>query len=341
MDAYGRSDVLAELYGVDNRPFLDFLRQKGFFVADESHTNYTQTIFSIPAALNFAYIEPPQGSIEDGQYFLERIRENELMRLLRGCGYRVAVLESGYYYTDHLDADYHLTGSGMLNEFENLLLAGTPAEVVAEKYKLDPPAEQSYAAHRLRTLDGLNQLRWAYQIPGPKIVFAHLVLPHPPFIFDATGHPVEPSRPYSIGDGDEYEGSLEEYRAGYATQVEFADRRLRQAISALLSRSKQPPVIILQGDHGPGGRLNWNSPDESCLWERSGILNAYYLPGGTEQLYPSITPVNSFRVVLNAVFGTHLPLLPDRTYFTSHRLERQAIDITEQRDSKANCQTDN
>jgi hypothetical protein len=54
-------------------------------------------------------------------------------------------------------------------------------------------------------------------------------------------------------------------------------------------------------------------------------------------LYPSISPLNSFRVVLNAYFGADLPLLTDATYFTSHRLEDQVIDITAERSSRANC----
>jgi hypothetical protein len=84
--------------------------------------------------------------------------------------------------------------------------------------------------------------------------------------------------------------------------------------------------------------LDWDSPANSCLWERTSILNAYYLPGdGKNKLYPSISPVNSFRIVLNTYFGAELPLLPDRTYFTSHRLEGQAIDITEKRSSRQNC----
>jgi hypothetical protein len=106
----------------------------------------------------------------------------------------------------------------------------------------------------------------------------------------------------------------------------------------LLAESSQPPVIIVQGDHGPGSLLNWRSPSRTCLWERTGILNAYYLPeGGKNLLYPAITPVNSFRVVLNAYFGANLQMLPNRTYFTSHLLERQEIDITDTRDSSRNC----
>jgi hypothetical protein len=170
------------------------------------------------------------------------------------------------------------------------------------------------------------------------MVFAHIISPHPPFVFDVHGKPTEPARGYSVNDGDDFQGTLDEYRAGYARQVQFVNQKLEWAIDAILANSPTPPVIILQGDHGPGSRLNWGSPAKTCLWERTSILNAYYLPGGGEsRLYPSISPVNSFRVVLNAYFGANLPLLPDRTYFTSHRLERQAIEITAERSSRQNC----
>ena len=125
-------------------------------------------------------------------------------------------------------------------------------------------------------------------------------------------------------------------------ELRFTDpavgRQLQQVIDSILANSATPPIIILQGDHGPGSRLVWDAPKKTCLWERTPILNAYYLPGeGKNLLYPSISPVNSFRVVLNAYFGADLPLLPDETFFSSHRLERQVIDITAQRDSRANC----
>jgi hypothetical protein len=98
--------------------------------------------------------------------------------------------------------------------------------------------------------------------------------------------------------------------------------------------SAQPPVIIIQ-DRVLGRQL-WDSITN--LPVEPPILSAYYLPeGGDVKLYPAISPVNSFRVVLNYYFGTDLPLLPDETYFTSHRLERQAIDITAQRTSRSNC----
>ena len=51
--------------------------------------------------------------------------------------------------------------------------------------------------------------------------------------------------------------------------------------------------------------------------DRMKILNAYYLPeGGGEEIYSEISPVNTFRVVLNMYFGGNLPLLEDRSYFS-------------------------
>ncbi len=51
------------------------------------------------------------------------------------------------------------------------------------------------------------------------------------------------------------------------------------------------------------------------LKKKFSILNAYYLPGEkTNLLYPSISPVNSFRVVFNLFFNEEYDLLPDKSY---------------------------
>jgi hypothetical protein len=82
-------------------------------------------------------------------------------------------------------------------------------------------------------------------------------------------------------------------------------------IDTLIESADVPPVIIVQGDHGPLPDLTENPA------ERLPILNAYYLPDVpmADVLYPSISPVNSFRVVLSSYFEQNLPLLEDRSYF--------------------------
>jgi hypothetical protein len=337
LDAYARDDVLAELYKLDNRPFLDYLRDKGFYVANESHSNYTQTVFSIPASLSYNYIDPPRKGVNGAEYFSNLLEYNRLMTALEDCNYMTIAIESGFFFTAQPAVDLYFSDENVLNNFENLLLADSPWEVVGDQMNLDS-TEHSYNAHRQRVLYSFRQLENLYEMPGPKMVFAHIIAPHPPFIFDARGRSITPARGYSLNDGDEFRGTWEEYRDGYAAQAQFVNQKLEQVIDAILANSPSPPVIIIQGDHGPGGHLDWDSPANSCLWERTSILNAYYLPGdGKNKLYPSISPVNSFRIVLNTYFGAELPLLPDRTYFTSHRLEGQAIDITEKRSSRQNC----
>ena len=39
LDGYARADILEELYNYDNSEFLEFLEQRGFFVADQGRAN--------------------------------------------------------------------------------------------------------------------------------------------------------------------------------------------------------------------------------------------------------------------------------------------------------------
>ncbi len=337
LDGYGRADMLADLYGLDNQPFLEYLKHKGFYIAGESYTNYIQTIYSIPSSLIFGFVDPLGGGVTGQVYFSDLMRNKTIMSVLEYCGYQTISIESGYFFTDRPQVDIYLERGIGTTEFENLLLAESPVDVLSNELNLEPP-EYSYEGHRQRVLYSFEQLGTLYQVTGPKFVFAHILSPHPPFVFDQFGNPTEPNRSYYVGDGDDFHGSLDEYLARYPAQVQFISQKMTQVIDSILENSSSPPIIIVQGDHGPGSRLIWDSPEQTCLWERTPILNAYYLPGeGKRSLYPSISPVNSFRVVLNVYFGADLPLLPDSTYFPFHQLERQAIDITTERSSRENC----
>jgi hypothetical protein len=337
LDAYGRADVLESMYGVDNSAFIARLESKGFYVASQSHPNYIQSIFSIPSGLNFSYLESEPAGVDAAEYFTSLIANNQLMQTLKQCGYQTIAFETGFSFSDRPQVNLYLSGGSPLNNFENLLLADSPLDWLPQVLFQRPPA-YSYEGHRERVLFTFDELATIPGRPGPKMVFAHIISPHPPFVFDARGNAVQPPRSYSIGDGDDYRGGWEEYRQGYAGQVQFVNRMLEKTVDVILSKSSTPPVILIQGDHGPGGFLDWDSPEQSCLWERASIFNAYYLPGAEANvLSADISPVNSFRIVLKIYFDANMELLPDRTYFTSHRLTRQIIDITGQRDSTLNC----
>jgi hypothetical protein len=129
-----------------------------------------------------------------------------------------------------------------------------------------------------------------------------------------------------------YYARVADYVPGYSGQARFVSGLAEQAIDAILRNSPRPPIILVQGDHGPGARWDCSSadPEKSDVWERMSILSAYYLPGdGARGLYPSITPVNSFRLVLGHYFGAKLDPLPDRNWFSSMFRRYEFVDVTD------------
>jgi len=60
------------------------------------------------------------------------------------------------------------------------------------------------------------------------------------------------------------------------------------------------------------------------------ILNAYYLPqGGSDLLYDSITPVNTFRIISNFYLGANYELLLDKSYMSSLKNPYVFREVTE------------
>jgi hypothetical protein len=92
--------------------------------------------------------------------------------------------------------------------------------------------------------------------------------------------------------------------------VTYINQRISAIVDLVLQTSANPPVIVIQGDHGP-------APFD-VIERRMKILNAYYFPDNTEGLYPTITPVNTFRVILNKYFGQTYPLLDDRSLYSAY-----------------------
>ena len=124
----------------------------------------------------------------------------------------------------------------------------------------------------------------------------------------------------------------------YPQQLSYINKLVENTILKILARSKTDPIIIIQGDHGPGLFLDSSSVEDTCIFERASILNAYHLPGLDPDavLYSTITPVNTFRVVLDNYFFTHLGLLDDKSYYALGKKEHIFVDVTNK--DVSNCQ---
>jgi hypothetical protein len=345
LDAYGRQDILKDLYSYDNSEFINGLKERGFYVADGSYTNYMQTVLSLGSSLNMNYLDTfgseNGGKSADNQPFLDWTISSKVRDFLGQQGYKTVAFTTSYAEMRNADiflkAPYRQDSSAPMvlpiNEFEGLILKSTMVRALLDQTgksnKLqDSFLEAPYIAQRNRILFTLTELKKVPAIPGKKFVFAHVVAPHPPFVFGPNGEAVQHTLPYELGDGSAFDGTPEEYISGYRNQAQYINKLVLQAIDAILADSPEPPVIIIQGDHGPGAYLQWSSVDKSNVPERMAILNAYYFPDGNyKDLYPSISPVNSFRVVLNKYFGTKMSLLPDNHFFSTYLEPARFINV--------------
>jgi len=323
LDSYANADVLKEAYGEDISGFTDYLTKRGFYVVKESKSDYMWTMQSLASSLNMRKLEtvvvPQLRRSAENQtvdimpgYMLEQLRHlirgNLVCRQLKLVGYNVIFFPSNYSCLDGFPADRRILKKYEISEYERNLIMLTPISVVGRILSqmctergigfLSP-----YGAERTRTLEILDGLGRVPSEGRPVFVLAHIPCPHPPEVSGRRG-----SVPAKVVNR----------RTRYADDVAFLNKRLPEVIDRILAVSLTPPIIVLQGDHGPRGETT--APPSAPLPGRSeqfGALNAYYLPrGGDKALYPGITPVNTFRVIFNEYFGTHYGLVPDESYLS-------------------------
>lgn len=330
LDTYGRQDVLKSMYGLDNEPFLRSLTERGFLVARQSRANYIQTPLAIAAALNMDYLAP----VETGGSWSQvspSIDHNRIAAVLKQQGHRFISIPTGFDPTATPSADVILADLGgatpwltpSLTQFEEILLGKTPLSVIPRT------DTNGFGLHRKRILGAFDYLGEAASLPYPKFVFAHILSPHPPFVFCADGTPCAPvgQKIFTIEDASSYHEPHDVYRKGYAGQVQFVNRRILASLDAIQAKATRPYVIVLMGDHGARCLTDWASRDNTDVHEACANLFAVYCPPGqtrpggfpklSRRMRNVVTPVTGLRLVLNTYFGTDYPDLPDRSFYST------------------------
>jgi hypothetical protein len=332
LDGYGRSDILREVLNYDNSAFLQGLRDRGFYVADQAHANYCQTHPSLASSLNLDFVQNLGLKVNvqsDNRLPLTNyVKNNKVRKFLKAQGYTFVCFASGFAITEMRKADIYVSSSFSMSAYQTALMGQTPFALWQNGF-----VARRFQEHRNRVTRALAQLPDSSM--HPKFVFAHVLSPHPPFVFGPQGEKVQPMDRYAIWDASHLlqraDWTMEHYIQGYTDQATYLNTLVLAAVDHILESSPTPPIIVIQADHGPGSHLDWNSLENTYLPERMSILNAYYFPDGDySRLYPEITPVNSFRVVLSQFFGQDYPLVEDRSYFSLWDTPYQFIDVTDQ-----------
>ena len=277
-----------------------FLRSRGFKIAEKSHSNYATTTTSLSSSLNMKYhaaigTQPDNNARIRTRYFFNLVRNNAVWNFLESRGYKIIVMSS-YFMSDYTyktpkiyNWSRQLFSEKVLGVFTVFVLQNTPISAILRPIQ---------ANHRLDINYSFNKLKAAINVPGPKFVFSHILSPHPPYVFGPNGeavfHAMDPM-------------------LAYVGQVRYTNKMLKPCIDSILAKTKKNVVVIIQGDHGLFPN-KWDLNDDRKVNQRMHIFNALYSKECDTCFYDSITPVNTFRKLLNFYFGASFPTLPDSSY---------------------------
>ena len=325
LDAYGRDDRLQQFYGYDNTPFLKALEQRGFYIARHSGANYDQTPLCLASALTMNYLDE-SGKGLGPESLRQKVDENAVVACLRPFGYSYINIWSGMELSRVATADLVLNGKSDTSTFAGQAFGLTALSAISRT------THSGFDRHRERLQGVFHSLQTVARQPAPKFVFAHLLAPHPPFVFGANGEAVDPDGPFTLDDASWLLKRItpEQYKSRYVAQLQYVNRCVLEAVDAILQQSARPPIILLQGDHGSRMTLDWESLANTDLREPFSILNAYYVPKKVRaDLYDTITPVNSFRILLTDLFDANYPRLPDRSFYSTAAHPYDFTEVTE------------
>ena len=320
LDAYPGSDSLKTTSDYDNSDFVSYLKQKEFFVNEKSFANYPRTIQSLSSSLNMEYLYEitEQVGVNSKSYHLlnEHLSDNKVMSNMKSRGYVIVNMGSMWGpNTGFAEADVNLCEFKQINSnsLMNELLLSSMLGYVQERF-----TEQGRRDAILCTFDELYTIN--EKIPKQKFVFAHIQLPHSPFIFGPNGEHVTPGIPLNSSKWDD--------RKAHIDQIKFANKKLKVLIDKILE-SEETPIIILQGDTGSLITGGFSESSIITIRERLSNLNAIYIPDEKYDLfYDGMTPVNTFRIIENTVFNGDYLLLKDKTYWSTKDTPHNYKDVS-------------
>lgn len=325
VDAYASQDILEQVYGFDNQPFIDSLRERGFFVGDESRSNYHLTELSLASSLNMTHLhELGLKKFKTRIPIRNMIADSSVVQFLKREGYQTIAFETGKLDTECKQFDRYLPIGNAFNDYQDVLFHSTLLPSLLELSGL--PVRSPGRRHGDRTIKTLETIPTAVTADAkPSFVFSHLLAPHPPFVNGANGEKVDKHGYYLLADAgnfsERYNYDLEVYRNAYRNQVAFINQKLVEMIDRIQSSDRRS-IIIIQGDHGPRLGFGANPADVATQEEINlrhreafSILNAIHLPEDLQPtFYSSMTPVNTFRLIFNEMFDANFGLVADESF---------------------------
>ena len=321
-DPYGSETALAMEHGIDNTEFLAALEERGFQVVEDARANHLKTSMSLASTMSMSLLDDLAQGMGAGSSSLtpiyDRIEGSRVGSMLQDIGYRYVHVGSWYAWTRDSEIADSVRHLNKYKSFSSSLIARSILSLGTVRMRSESEMAADTLDYQLTELDAIASES------SPKYVFAHILLPHPPFIYLADGT-------YAPGE------------ATFESQLRHLNTLILDYVDPLLALPEdERPIIILQADEGPypagfaGGEdgFDWATATDEELLVKFGVLNAMYLPGpgGLEPLPEAMTVVNTYPELFRRYFGASIADLPNESFTSTTGRPYDLANVTERLD---------
>lgn len=315
LDSYPNQQSLTNHFNFDNSEFLEYLKNLGFVISEDSFSNYGGTGYTMISTFHMNYLHDlDEFNANNSMLKKNMFSNNPVMKTFQENGYTTIYIDGGGPMRDMQ------VNKIFCHSFDNGLLQ-TLIDTSVVTYIYQGFFWDSWNEIRSCAFSELDNIKENTQ--EPFFVYAHLRTPHEPYLRDADGNFVQ------------YEERVEELdektsNERFVYQLQYTNKIMSEIINKLLLHESKP-IIILASDTGWNPYLSSPPTDEDLIQLYSNFA-AFYLPGiDNHEPYRTITPVNIFRIILNDYYGNDLDILENKAYFVNienTEKDLDQIDIT-------------
>ena len=296
LDEYTDNEILTKKFGYNNEKFLEFLNNNGFYMHDKLFSTFGSTVKELNVILNMEYPKKLGWVSED----YESLNNNKVMSIFSNQDYSVIETNSMMRWKNFSDVDTKLCyDTNFINsEFLDQVLGKSIIRYFLEKYQQDTRRDTVRC-----TFDVLNEI--TLKTDGPKYVFSHVYVPHPPFLFGPNGENVIPDR-REISGLQSWENPQ-----GYVNQLIYATNEITVVIKNIVKNDPNA-IIIVQGDTGTLTGTDISKKTMKEIYQAHSILYAVRIPDVEDSDY--MIPVNTYRIIFNNYFNMNYDYLEYHSY---------------------------
>ena len=284
-----------------------FLAERGFYVAEASHSNYLKTAPSLASTFHMDYLDflanDPRVEGENWHPIFEMLDDHRVARFLKARGYDVPAVR--LLVARHLrQPARRREPSARLQRVRHALHAAAPCCGRSSMLLPDVPFTERLDWDNGQCQRVARQVEMIKAIGArerPVYVFAH-------FLRAARARRLHPRR--RLPDFREIDGARRP--AGLHRPGRLYRPHHRGPGDVAAGAGRTAPVILVQADEGPfpdrDYSVAWQDAPPDELRVKTGDHERLLLPERRLRLLrPDITPVNSYRAMFDTYFGAGLP----------------------------------